>query len=427
MRENMSKLYSLLEKNWHVVLVAVLIATGLLVVFTAYSSGKEGGANYTYTPVEDLAKQYLCSECHREQLVFSKEAVPHPFLPLGIDHGYHLKAAIRMATIGNTTRNYPACYTCHTGFTAEEGLNATVSIKICTECHNPYETRFHGKVYEKHVSCTLCHSDWSGGNWTVRILFNNTLSACMECHVKNVVGHELELKGLHTFHGKLLECSSCHDTLSKTHEGFIHGIIASLNTTCTECHRSLGLHLLHIKSKPGIKCTTCHSHGIGVEDYTTSLEALDTCTKCHSLNKTGLHDYMALNGVLKYNCITCHYDWVDKLSPLPRKAPEACNKCHYNWFTVERSYGLHRVHLATLLRHTCSNCHSDVTGNTTHAEWIRSGLNMTRCTSCHSYSYLETSHRNYFQITMDCFSSSCHSPTQWKWPSIPSGLGEPER
>jgi len=311
---------------------------------------------------------------------------------------------------------YPACYTCHSKFTAEEGLTVEKSIKICSECHNPVEVKFHSKVYEKKLSCLLCHSDWTGRNTSVRLVFLTTSEMCLECHTRRGVG-TYTLSEMHRLHSKITDCSSCHSTYVLTHEQFFTAIIATPSTTCTTCHSVLGLHGLHFERKPGIKCVSCHVKGVGALSFKTKLEPLKACINCHKSSNTTLHDLVVQENLQYYHCLKCHSEWIDKQPYRYTTITQICNTCHPSSFTSDRSYGLHRVHLTSTNTIMCSDCHSQVAGKISHNQWFESALNQTRCLECHSMSHLMVTHKEFFLKTTSCFTSSCHAENLWKWPT----------
>ncbi|MET1101096.1 MAG: hypothetical protein ABWW69_01260 [Pyrodictiaceae archaeon] len=392
-------------------IVIVLAIAAIAAIGYSISLGKPGG--YTYITVMEASKHYICSECHREPLIFSKEVMAHSFLPSGVDHKIHIEAAKKMAKKGlQTSSSYPSCSSCHSAFSAEEGFKPGQSLRLCTKCHRASDIAFHEKVMSKPVPCTYCHSDWTGKNLTVKLSFTKTESLCLECHSRGEVG-SYKLSELHRLHSKIMDCSSCHKTSVKTHKEFFKSIIATPDKTCAVCHSILGLHGIHYEKAKGITCTSCHENGVGSRSYEHSIEPLKYCLSCHETRRTRFHEKINETMLHDYHCLKCHSEWIDT-KPVGYSLLEACRKCHPSSFTIESSYGLHRVHLMKAYIKSCRVCHT-ATNALTHEEWISSAKNISTCILCHPLDSLEVTHGGYFKFTKNCFASNCHSPIYWRW------------
>ena len=393
-----------------IIVLGLALLTGIAVFRTAASIPHK----YSYMSVMEASNRYLCYECHEESLVFSKENMPHGFLPKGIDHKLHLEAATKLAMNDNISSKYPACYTCHSLFKAENPGNVNFKT-ICSKCHAPGTSAFHEKIFEENGNCIKCHSDWKGLNTTVKLSFKKTVDMCRECHDGARV-KKIKLSELHRIHGYIVDCKTCHSLSPPNHSTFINTIIAKPNTTCTKCHLGTGLHGIHYAGRK-IECKTCHHGGVGAESYTSNTTLLLRCMKCHRPSNTTLHDKFRPKLLPAYNCLKCHSGWIDTAETPPRSLPDACNTCHPAGYTALRAYGLHLSHL--LQGVVCSKCHGGLGDSIGHEEWIEEALNQDNCYTCHSMNHLMTTHYEFFSYTKNCFTSNCHSPVQWSWPKPP--------
>ncbi|MBU1916540.1 cytochrome c3 family protein, partial [bacterium] len=252
------------------------------------------------------------------------------------------------------------------------GFSATASATDCTVCHEDLNLTKHiSESVHKDLGCTDCHEN------------------------AKIIPHEKS--------PKQLQCSQCHDDISKKHS--FHPELSNktpeneLMIGCQDCH---GKHKVKKQEGPAITtCNDCHSdiveslskshHG---KTQTGELEATPSCLSCH--NESITKNKIAQNE----RCLSCHRDdatVVSMTTPSKEFIVSYTQSVHGKAVAQgnEKSAGCvdcHSAHDASATKKeniakTCSSCHENdmkAFETSVHAKALENGNHDSpTCTDCH--------------------------------------------
>ncbi|HEY9166729.1 MAG TPA: cytochrome C [Candidatus Kryptonia bacterium] len=286
-------------------------------------------------------------------------------------------------TIGKSLSN-ARCLSCHKEINVRikqgEGYHATVSLKMCQECHHehfgrnyqimPLDTATfnHSAVgfaltgKHKSTSCRQCHNTNNISAADVKLLpatqqkitYLGLSTSCQSCH-EDI--HKGQLSS---------NCSSCHTTERwKPADNFSHD---RTNFVLTGKHRTTG-------------CYQCHNQTLadGKTIKFTHM-SFSSCVSCHA----DPH-----KGEFKQPCSSCHttetfvivakaeFDHSKTLFPLRGKhADLKCSQCHSDNPMKKNISGELGFHITKF--QACSDCHADA-----HAGQFADRDDGGKCDACH--------------------------------------------
>ncbi len=215
--------------------------------------------------------------------------------------------------------------------------------KACWACHgNGVQPLTHPEEYLSPRSCALCHSfttaynapevrghTKAGENLTVKI-------SCESCHGNNLVKTRLNSTRANVSHygEKVIynstDCLSCHGNLTNaTKWGDAAQVYShARNGSCTDCHsagRIETLHDVNLTVPAERTCIKCHTSENAVQKYgadaiirthypgapegkanTTLVNASFTCSLCHNVANTTLHNRSLTKNLLYTSNISPH-------------------------------------------------------------------------------------------------------------------------
>ncbi|MCC6929497.1 MAG: hypothetical protein IT359_10950, partial [Gemmatimonadaceae bacterium] len=350
-----------------------------------------------------------------------------------------------------------ACESCHTP--ARNGqLQFVNRPATCIGCH---ASTMKAVKSPDHVAasfsqnCTTCHTITSWDNATYDhsksrfpLTQGHANRQCAECHADKV------------YHGKSMECSSCHIKDAQKAANPPHG--SGFPTTCAQCHTTAqwkGATFDHDKTQfpllgahKATTCTQCHADNVFKGKATTCQNCHQkdfnntvapkhaaagfstTCLTCHTMNgwKGGTFDHSTTRFPLTGKhigptCQSCHADFVYK------GKPQACVSCHRPAY----DQAVAPPHAAAAFPTLCESCHKStstwlgapfdhsttmfpLTGKHTaatclqcHADKVYVGKS-TACISCHKSSYDGTVNPPHLKTGFSQTCTNCHNTQQWQ-------------
>jgi len=288
-------------------------------------------------------------------------------------------------TVGKSLSN-DRCLSCHAEIDsrvkAKEGFHATVSAKLCEECHKEH----HGRKFQIIRFDTTAFDHATVG---FTLDGKHRTIGCRQCHTKKTLAAEDILtlsdgRKNRTYLGLSPRCSTCHED---KHRGQFEG------KECSACHDTE-------KWKPAPK----FSHDQSSYPLTGKHKSVD-CQRCH---KPGTDEFKTVRyvhmefascrschadphkGKFKQECASCHstedfhtvtkkvFDHDTTRFPLKGKhALMKCEGCHEKNNNKKNASGELGFHITKFQR--CADCHADA-----HAGQFANRIDGGRCESCHT-------------------------------------------
>ncbi len=309
--------------------------------------------------------------------------------------------------------------------------NNTVAVdpvnKACWACHgNGSKPLGHPEEYKSPRSCASCHSftaaynaplvkghTKAGENLTVKI-------SCESCHGNSLMKIGLNNAKANVSHygGKVIynstNCLSCHgDSINGTKWGNAPRVYShARNGSCTDCHgvgRVKTLHDANLTIPAERTCIKCHTRENAVKKYgaaaiirthypgapegranTTLVNASFTCSLCHNVANTTLHNRSLTKNLLYTSNISQN-----------NVSQSFCYQCHgiEGSFPYKPSVQIPRLihgnqseHVAVGMKINCETCHDSNRVSRFHkpsAAWDRpvgriADSKSAQCTDCHN-------------------------------------------
>ncbi len=217
------------------------------------------------------------------------------------------------------------CRTCHENQRSMPYLHYPFKEGMCTECHDPHESRVKGLLKEPSEKlCIGCHSNKQKAKFLHGPSASGDCIFCHEAHQANIkpllrtpepdlclgchieINDELKKRSVHP--ALLGGCSSCHNPHGSDYKKFL---INEGDRLCFSCHPVIEEKIktassIHKPIKSEKACASCHlPHS---SDGTKLMEksGMNVCLNCHK----GFIDekrYKYLHGPIKNkDCSSCH-------------------------------------------------------------------------------------------------------------------------
>jgi len=201
----------------------------------------------------------------------------------------HARKAMSITPAIAKQANSDSCSTCH-----------SVTSSISTNCASCHSTQaFHSAVSAKHmaagITCTQCHDEHRGRNFSVSAVANDR---CTSCHRDGVVSNG---KTLRTPHGGVLGYPVVDGKWQWTSLMQDQWQAKELPGSASSFGGKDQLNLIHVagKERGRAKCSDCHTGGF--EGDSVRVGVRESCITCHTVN----YRVASANGAVA-GCVGCH-------------------------------------------------------------------------------------------------------------------------